>query len=147
MAGLAKEPCAGTERRRLWSVCCRGQAARVKRGRIDDVLAEPCAGARRAGGANSLVSRIANRYMDSDSAVDLLPRGWFAAFKAASAVRAECEALLETMALSEAAWSGSRVRLCELEALRDALERELELVEAGENQRPMPSLESVMSAA
>jgi hypothetical protein len=90
---------------------------------------------------------MANRYMDSDSAADLLQRRWFAAFKAASAVRAECEALLETIALAEAAWSRSRVRLCELEALRDALGEELELVEAGDDQRPKPLLESVTSAA
>ncbi len=87
------------------------------------------------------------RYLDSDAAADLLQRRWFAAFKAASAVRAECEALLESMAVVEAAWSRSRARLCELEALRDALGEELELVEAGDNQRPKRILESVMSAA
>jgi hypothetical protein len=90
---------------------------------------------------------MTNRYLDSDAAADLLQRRWFAAFKAASAVRAECETLLETIALTEAAWSRSRVRLCELEALRDALGEELELVEAGDDRRPKPFLEPVMSAA
>jgi hypothetical protein len=90
---------------------------------------------------------MVNRYMDSDSAADLLQRRWFAAFKAASTVRAECEALLESMAVAESAWSRARVRLCELEALRDALGEELELVEAGEDRRAKSNLDSVMSAA
>jgi hypothetical protein len=90
---------------------------------------------------------MANRFVDSDSAADLLQRRWFAAFKAASAVRAECEALLETIALTEAAWSRSRVRLCELESLRDVLGEELELVEAEDDQRPKPLHKPVMSAA
>src|SRR5271154_5591339 len=59
-----------------------------------------------------------NRYMDGSAAAEMLERRWFAAFKAASRVRAECEALLESMALTEAAWSRARVRLCELESLR-----------------------------
>lgn len=76
---------------------------------------------------------MSNRYMDNDAAADLLQRRWFAAFEAASAVRTECEALLESMARTEAAWSRSRVRLGALEALRDALGEELEsLDERGE---------------
>ena len=83
---------------------------------------------------------MVNRYMDSDAAADLLQRRWFAAFKAASAVRAECETLLESMALAEAAWGRSRMRLCELEALRDALGEELEaLDERGEQAASTPS--------
>lgn len=68
-------------------------------------------------------------YSDADAAANLLERQWFAAFKAASGARAECEALLESMALVEAAWSRARVRLCEFEALRDALGEELEALE------------------
>jgi chromosome segregation ATPase len=67
-----------------------------------------------------------NRYVDGEPAAALLERRWFAAFKAASGVRAECEALLESMALVQTAWSRARARLAELEALRDALEEELE---------------------
>jgi hypothetical protein len=75
---------------------------------------------------------MTNRYMDGDAAANLLERRWFAAFKAASAVRAECEALLESMALTEAAWSLARVRLCELEALRDALGEDFEALDERE---------------
>jgi hypothetical protein len=90
---------------------------------------------------------MTNRYMDSDAAADLLQRRWFAAFKAASAVRAECETLLETIALAEAAWSRSRVRLCELEALRDALGDELEAMDEREAVTPAENSSEVMSAA
>lgn len=62
---------------------------------------------------------------DGDAAAALLERRWFAAFKAASTVRAECEALLEAMAMTETAWNHARTRLAELEALRDALGEEL----------------------
>ena len=51
---------------------------------------------------------MANRYMDGDAAANLLERRWFAAFKAASGVRAECEALLESMARAQVAWSRAR---------------------------------------
>jgi hypothetical protein len=74
---------------------------------------------------------MVNRDTDRDAAANLLERRWFAAFKAASAVRAECEALLESMALTQAAWSQARVRLSELEALRDLLGEELETLDEG----------------
>ncbi len=90
---------------------------------------------------------MTKRYMDSDAAADLLQRRWFAAFKAASAVRAECEALLESIALTEAAWSRSRVRLCELEALRDALGEELEALDEREAVTRTVNSRKVMSAA
>ena len=73
-----------------------------------------------------------NRYTDRDAAANLLERRWFAAFKAASGVRAECEALLESMTLTHAAWTEARVRLSELEALRDALGEELEALDEGD---------------
>jgi len=60
-----------------------------------------------------------------DAATSLRERRWFAAFKAASEVRAECETLLESMALTQLAWNLARARLAELEALRDTLEEEL----------------------
>jgi hypothetical protein len=86
-------------------------------------------------------------YMDGDAAANLLERRWFAAFKAASMVRAECEALLESMALSEAAWCLARARLCELEALRDALGAELEALDEPEDRIPAEEPSAVMSAA
>lgn len=87
------------------------------------------------------------RNSDADAAANLLERRWFAAFKAASGARAECEALLESMALAEAAWGRARVRLCELEALRDALGEELELLDSREGLTPVRAFDSVLSAA
>jgi hypothetical protein len=90
---------------------------------------------------------VAKRYMDSDAAADLLERRWFAAFKAASGVRAECEALLESMAVTQAAWSRARVRLSELEVLRDALGEELEALDERDQQTFAEASSDVMSAA
>ena len=90
---------------------------------------------------------MANHYMDGDAAANLLERRWFAAFKAASGVRAECEALLESMALSQVAWSRARARLAELEALRDALGEELEAMDEREEQIAAEEPDTVMSAA
>jgi hypothetical protein len=61
---------------------------------------------------------------ESTSAV-LLERCWFAAFKAASSARAECEALLDDIDAAERAWNEARVRLAELELLRDRLGEQL----------------------
>jgi hypothetical protein len=66
------------------------------------------------------------RYVDGEPAAALLERRWFAAFKAASDTRAECEALLEAMAITQSAWSRARARLSELEVMRDALEEDLD---------------------
>jgi hypothetical protein len=82
-----------------------------------------------------------------DAAANLLERRWFAAFKAASGVRAECEALLESMAITQAAWSQARVRLSELEALRDALGEELEALDEREERILARDSSKVMSAA
>ena len=82
-----------------------------------------------------------------DAAANLLERRWFAAFKAASGVRAECEALLESMAITQAAWSQARVRLSELEALREALGEELEALDEREERILARDSSEVMSAA
>jgi len=66
-----------------------------------------------------------NRYMDGDAAAEMLERRWFAAFKAASSARAECEALVEALEMTQAAWNNARERLVKLELLRDALGEEL----------------------
>jgi hypothetical protein len=87
------------------------------------------------------------RYMDGDAAANLLERRWFAAFKAASGVRAECETLLESMALTQVAWSRARARLAELEAMRDALGEELEAMDEREEQTAAEVSDTVMSAA
>jgi hypothetical protein len=62
---------------------------------------------------------------DGDGAADRLERRWFAAFRAASAARGECEALLGEMERLESAWHHARTRLLELEAVRDLLGEEL----------------------
>ena len=85
--------------------------------------------------------------IDGDAAADLLQRRWFAAFKAASGVRVECEALLESMAITEAAWARARARLSELEALRDALGEELEALDECEARIPAKPSSEVKSAA
>jgi hypothetical protein len=90
---------------------------------------------------------MVNRYMDGDAAANLLERRWFAAFKAASGVRAECETLLESMALTQAAWGRARARLAELEVLRDVLGEELEAMDEREEQTPAEGTGTVMSAA
>lgn len=66
-----------------------------------------------------------SRYVDGEAAAEMLERRWFAAFKAASVARAECEALIEEIETVEAAWNLARVRLAHLESLRDALGDEL----------------------
>jgi chromosome segregation ATPase len=73
-----------------------------------------------------------NRNPDGDAAAERLERRWFAAFKAASDVRAECEGLLDAMEQAETAWNRARARLSELEALRDMLADELAELERPE---------------
>ena len=82
-----------------------------------------------------------------DAAADLLERRWFAAFKAASAVRTECEALLEEMELVETAWNRARARLAELEELRDALGDQLAELDVEQHRRRVNTTEQVMTAA
>jgi hypothetical protein len=85
--------------------------------------------------------------VDGDAAAALLERRWFAAFKAASSARAECEMLLDSMALTQDAWSRARVRLSEFEALRDALGEELEALDEIDRRTTALEPEDVTSAA
>jgi ribosomal 50S subunit-associated protein YjgA (DUF615 family) len=66
-----------------------------------------------------------NRYVEGSAAAEMLERRWFAAFKAASAARADCEALIEEIDAMKTAWNHARARLEQLESLRDALGDEL----------------------
>jgi transposase len=66
-----------------------------------------------------------NRYLEGGAAAEMLERRWFAAFNAASVARAECEALVEALKMTEAAWNEARKRLVKLESLRDTLGEEL----------------------
>ncbi len=70
---------------------------------------------------------------EGEVAAARLERRWFAAFKAASTARAECENLLEAMARTERAWNDARARLAELEILRDALGQELAELDAADS--------------
>jgi hypothetical protein len=77
---------------------------------------------------------MVNRNPEGDGAAERLERRWFAAFKAASEMRAECEELLESMQRTDAAWNRSRARLSEFEALRDALGEELAELDNADSQ-------------
>jgi hypothetical protein len=87
------------------------------------------------------------RYVDGEPAAALLERRWFAAFKAASDTRAECEALLEAMAITQSAWSRARARLSELEVMRDALEEDLDALVGREEPALAEDSAAEMSAA
>ena len=84
---------------------------------------------------------------DGDAAADLLERRWFAAFKAASSVRAECEALLDAMEVTERAWNEARSRLAELELMRDALGEELARLDRTAGSGLAAAAAEVMTAA
>ncbi|HSZ07579.1 MAG TPA: hypothetical protein VK794_03525 [Steroidobacteraceae bacterium] len=90
---------------------------------------------------------MSNRFMDGDAAAEMLERRWFAAFKAASCARAECEALIEAMAAAETAWADARERLAKLESLRDALGEELAELDGRPQSMPVVSRGEVRSAA
>jgi hypothetical protein len=82
-----------------------------------------------------------------DAAADRLERRWFAAFKAASAARAECEVLLDQMEKLEAEWCSARSRLAEIEAIRDSLGEELMQMETGSAPAFLHAAESSTYAA
>jgi hypothetical protein len=83
-----------------------------------------------------------NSNPEDDVAAELLERRWFAAFKAASSMRSECEDLLEVMERTEQAWNCARARLCQLEQMRDTFGEEL-----SELDRRVPNLAAQRSAA
>jgi len=85
--------------------------------------------------------------MDGDAAAEMLERRWFAAFKAASCARAECEVLIEAMTTAEAAWADARERLARLESLRDTLGEELAELDGRPQSTPDVSHREVCSAA
>jgi hypothetical protein len=89
---------------------------------------------------------MSSRFTDGDAAAEMLERRWFAAFKAASGARAECEALIEAMIATEAAWAEARERLSKLELLRDALGEELAELD-GRQSMPVVSHGEICSAA
>jgi hypothetical protein len=73
-----------------------------------------------------------------------LERRWFAADRAAAALRAECAALAHLQDAAEAAWRAAHARLAYLEALRDAFGGELAAAEARDSgQQPAASARAV----
>jgi len=66
-----------------------------------------------------------NRCTDGDAAADMLERRWFAAHNAVTALHADCETLREVLELAESAWRDARLRLAQLEVLRDVLDEEM----------------------
>jgi hypothetical protein len=80
-------------------------------------------------------------YPAEDHAAGLLERRWFAAVRAASEVQAECDSLAQVLDKAQAAWRGARIRLAHLEALRDALGKELVADDSLEFDRANPSLQ------
>jgi hypothetical protein len=88
-----------------------------------------------------------NRYMDGDAAAELLERRWFAAFKAASVARAQCEALVEALEMTKIAWNEARARLVSLESLRDALGEEMAELDGQQEAVLEPAEPEELSAA
>lgn len=88
---------------------------------------------------------------EGDPAAERLERRWFAAFKAASAARAECELLLDEMERVEIRWQHARARLADLEELRDSLGEQLSGLhldcDGPDARAPATALDGVMSAA
>jgi hypothetical protein len=64
-------------------------------------------------------------YVEGEPAAELLRRRWFAAVRAAKTAQQQCETLLGSMLVAEAAWQQARNQWSDLENLRDALGEEL----------------------
>ncbi len=83
-----------------------------------------------------------------DPAAETLERQWFAASSAASTLKAECDVLLGVLEFSGDAWRRACAQLVQLEAIRDALEVQLAIVDALQSRAGKTvSTHAVMSAA
>lgn len=76
-------------------------------------------------------------YSAEDSDASFLERRWFAAGRAASDVESECESLAEVLDAVQIAWREARLRLAQLETLRDALGEQLAAPDARLGEPPM----------
>jgi hypothetical protein len=82
---------------------------------------------------------------ESDSV--LLERRWFAAHKAAQAMRVECEILREVMDTAQANWRDAMARLANLDALCDALEEQyVSFIEHSHPTLPAPHVGEMTAA-
>jgi hypothetical protein len=84
--------------------------------------------------------------LDTQPSADLLQRRWFAAVTAVRGLHSECALLFEAALLADAAWRRARDQMAELEAIRDALEWQLCVIDAPPAER-QDKQRSVMSAA
>lgn len=78
---------------------------------------------------------MTNTATTDEATAERLERRWFAALKAASAARTECEDLLEVIERARSDWRAARLRLLGLESLRDALGDELASIDAERDAR------------
>jgi hypothetical protein len=88
-----------------------------------------------------------NRYMEGDAAAEILERRWFAAYKTAEAMRADCETLRKDMELAQVRLRRASGRLAELEAMRDALGEEYAAMHERDCAEKPDASRRVMSAA
>ncbi len=88
-----------------------------------------------------------DRAAPDDAEADRLERQWFGAHRAAAEAHSECEVLREVMAQVAESWRDARVRLAELEALRDALGDELGKLDAHARGGALRAQSMAMTAA
>jgi chromosome segregation ATPase len=81
---------------------------------------------------------VVTRFPANEATLEILERRWFAAQKAASDARGECETLLEAIDVVKAEWSRARRRLVRLEQLRDSLGEEIAAADAVRDARTRP---------
>jgi hypothetical protein len=88
-------------------------------------------------------------YHDADGspAVELLERRWFAALRAASIAKAECDVLMGVLERAESAWRRAHLRAAEMECLRDTLGEQLEDLSDKRAAAPEKAHRLVLSAA
>jgi hypothetical protein len=86
--------------------------------------------------------------VDSDPAAESLERQWFAASSAADTLKVECNILLGVLEITGDSWRRACARLVQLEAIRDALEDQLAIMDALQSRACKTSTTcAVMSAA
>jgi hypothetical protein len=84
---------------------------------------------------------------DGGPSAELLERRWFAALRAASIAKAECDLLMGVLERAEDAWRRARLRVAELECLRDTLGEELDDLSDTRAGAPEPARRLVLTAA
>jgi hypothetical protein len=90
---------------------------------------------------------MSNYHMESEAAVEMLERRWFATYKSAEGMRSKCNALLAVVAAAETAWRLALTELAKIETLRDALGDQLSRIDDHVEPAPQVLRQSVKSAA